>query len=88
MLPALFPPARTGAIACLGAAVGRGCPHPAPGRGTGSPARRLPTTSRGALLPRFLLSEPCECVCLLRSKLKKKKEKKNNSQIFKRFLRK
>lgn len=87
-----------GPFPCLGAPTGRdcqrrgspeSCPPPCPGRGTGTPARGLPITSRSALLPDFLLSEPCECVCLPKSKLKKKKEKrkkKNHKQIFKRFL--
>lgn len=54
----------------------RAAPPLCPGRGMGTPAHGLPTTSRSALLPGFLLSEPCECVCLLKSKLKKEKRKK------------
>lgn len=84
---ASFVPIKPGAgpFPCVGAPMGRdcqsqgslkSCPPVCPGRGMGTPAHGLPTTSRSALLPGFLLSEPCECVCLLKSKLKKEKRKK------------
>lgn len=57
----------------------RATPCPAPGEGWA-------LHSQECFAAGFLLSEPCECVCLLRSKLKKKKTRKKKPKKNHKYL--